>query len=356
MSRKTFLVTLSLSWCAGLAACQGDSTAVEASALPVSLPPLSLPEAPCVAVPGPFDAAQQAILDGLRTAAQLTSGQEGVPTQFTLGLIAIFDAPDALLAALQNLAANQNPAAFAAEVAAAGAALGCTNASINIALAGLRGQLALSAPQDPQLQSLLDQIGTQQVQLDRTLASGGDARELARELRLLGSSLSQLEALLPAALRSPSTGIALGLLSAGLGHIGNLLVAMSDLDADATAEALGNMALGLSGAAAAYVGFGPTGLPSYLVLPTVGALLGAADDVRTQAEPYLGPLYAALDQALAGQTDPAVFAEILGSALTQTPSADLLALLGGGGLTSTGMPVPLLTDLLAQLLPGGVSI
>lgn len=356
---RIFAAAAAVSFAAALSGCGGGGAdgadLVSSSGLE---PGLGIPAAKCLGTTGPFDAAQTAISNGLGSLTSALPQGAGVASRLTSAVSHLLDSPDALIAALQNLAANQDPQAFVAELTAAGDGLRCGLAYTDAALVDLTQQLQTMGASVPALPGLLSQIKGIETLLGQSLIGSVDLATLTSMLDALPGPLSQVSGQLPAGLKIPNVLLPLGMISNITSTVSVVLRSVAHLDAGSAQGAIVGMAVYLAGL---LNGASAVGLPSVVVQPIYSLLLQGNTQFLTHSAPYIGALFTALSNVLASQSNPLPLLQgILMGGITGAPVtgqfANALGLLSGGGTTAGGLPIPLLSHLLALLIPGGVPL
>lgn len=304
---------------------------------------------------GPADPVQDALIDAGNGAGDAPVVGDTAAALLS-ALVALLDAPDGLASGFQDFATSQDPNDLFAGGEDAGAALLSFAAGLSETLIQLSEEGQAIPGSDALLPTLLDL--QQQVQDGLSGASnGGDLTAITDLLVQLSGQLAGLSGQVPPQVAdAPLVGDLLAALGTGSADLATILDSVGRLNGDDTSAALTqafqNVLSALTGS-----------------LPGVGdnaMLTGAVSDATMQFERGLAIVLNPLFQALRG-----VLAPITGEASPLAGGLDgllggdtggLAGLLAGGGMSSGGTQIPLLSDLLAGLpllgelltqLPGG---
>ena len=346
---KTFFLAALAASATALSACSGGG----GSASGADTAPKTLSAADCEAVAGPLDPVQAALAGNLLPGGTTFPIDSAVPGLLTAGLSRILDLPDALAGALQGLASSRDPQVLAAALATGGDALLCGVVDIEGALIELNRQAAAAATPIPGLPLALDQVRAVQEQLQAATLGNGSLPDLSGSLATLQIVLNQVSAQLPPGLNNAGTQFALDAIGVTTSHLALVLQELGQFDGNGVTAELGNTLTALATA----ISTSPAGLPSGLLTPITMALNTVATTVVPQLATVIVPVLDALEAVLTPQGNPGqIFQQILAGGLGGAPVGggfgSLLGLLNGGGITSGGLPIPVLGGLLDTLLGG----
>ncbi|HVT35784.1 MAG TPA: hypothetical protein VHE37_09380 [Nevskiaceae bacterium] len=354
---RVFSAAAIVACAAALSACGGGGSSSSSAAVSTA-PGQIIDTSKCLATAGPFDAAQNAIVSGLGGLTSSLPQGASVASSLTNAASHLLDTPDAVVAALQNLAANHDPAAFAAELTSAGDGLRCGLAYTDSALLDLTQQLQNQSASVPALPSLLSQVEAIETMLGQGLTGQTDLTNLTNALGALQTQLERVNSQLPAGFKIPNISLPMSMIGNIATSASVILQSVAHLDAGSAQGAITGLALQLAGLVN---GYSALGLPGAVVQPIYSLLLSGNTQFVSNIVPYIGPLFTAITRVLQSQSNPlGTLQQIVMGGLSGVPAsgafASLLNLLNGGGTSSTGAQIPLLSDLLALLIPGGVPL
>lgn len=305
---------------------------------------------------GPIDPVQTALSDlGNGVAATPTLG----PSLQTLAgsLVCLTDAVDVLSGSLQTLAQTQDPQGFAQVQSQLGPAIECGLERLTAALEGLSAPgLPLSgAPSASTVQDLLGQIADVQ----DLLSGGGSPADLGAvtdALVDLAATLDDLSSQIPSVPNAPQVEVLTQAVSGVLLNVATIVDATGQLNEAGVIAGINALTFQLAGVLGSPnltgVGVVDSAFQS-LALQVVGSVIPAQQALQVGLFTVLAPLFNALEAVLSGVGGTGQFTGLLSGLLSGNPLAaplqPVLDLLGGGGVGSGGLPIPLLGDLLGLL-------
>lgn len=298
-------------------------------------------------VTGPTDPVQEVLLDvGDQAAGAPVVGDTSAA--LVSALVALLDVPDGLAAGFQDFLVSQDPNDLLQSGELAGDALLSFAAGISETLIQLTEE-GQAIPGSEALLPLLLQL-QQAVQDGITNTTGGGDLTVVTDLLIdIAGQLTALSGQVPPQVQdAPLVGDLLAALGGASGDLATLLDAVGRLNGDDTSAALVGL---LDGVADALSG----SLPGDAGAMLPAALTDATLLFQNGLAVLLNPLFQALRGVLAPVTgDASPFAPVVSGLLAGDTSGltdvgGLAALLAGGGMSSGGTQIPLLSDLLAGL-------